>query len=114
MKIFISGKITGTEDYIQRFDAAERFLEGVGFEGCVINPAKIGAKLPEESTSYKEYIDVTLSLLKQCDAIFMLSGWEESLGASLEWQYATTLGYEIYYEEKIIKDFVGLCLEASR
>ena len=105
MKIFISGKITGVKDYMARFEAAEKFLEAMGYEGNVINPAKVCDSLPKETTEYEEYIDVTLTLLKQCDAVFMLDGWEESRGASLEWQYATTFGYEIFYEKKILEEF---------
>ena len=46
MKIYISGKITGTTDYIQRFGRAEKALSNY----IVINPAKGNAQLPIETT----------------------------------------------------------------
>ena len=70
----------------------------------VINPAKISDGLPPESTTYKDYIRIGISMLDTCDTIFMLKGWEESLGASLELQYAVTLGYEVLYEGELTND----------
>ena len=98
-KIYIAGKITGTTDYLERFAKAEDWLNEHGYKGSVINPAKISDGLPQETTTYKDYIQIGLSMLGTCDAIFMLKGWEESLGASLELQYAMTLGYKVLYEE---------------
>lgn len=97
-KIYIAGKISGTTDYIERFENAEKKLEENGWRGRVINPAKVSSHMPPE-TSYKDYIHIGLSMLATCDTIYMLNGWEESLGASLELQYAVTLGYSIIYEE---------------
>lgn len=101
-KIYIAGKITGTTDYLERFARAEEWLNQHGYQGMVINPAKISDGLPLESTAYKDYIHIGLSMLETCDSIFMLEGWEESLGASLELQYAVTLGYEVLYEEEVV------------
>lgn len=100
-KIYIAGKITGTDDYMKRFDEAERFLNENGYEGRVINPAKVSAELPSESMEYRDYVDIGLAMLKTCDEIFMLDGWEESLGASLELQYALTMGYKVHYQNDI-------------
>ena len=98
-KIYIAGKITGTTDYLERFAKAEDWLNEHGYKGSVINPAKISDGLPPETTTYKDYIQIGLSMLGTCDAIFMLKCWEESLGASLELQYAMTLGYKVLYED---------------
>lgn len=100
-KIYIAGKITGTTDYLERFAKAEEWLNKHGYCRRVINPAKISAGLPPETTTYKDYIRIGLSMLDICDSIFMLRGWEESLGASLELQYATTLGYKVLYEQEV-------------
>ena len=44
IKIYISGAVTGTEDYMERFEAAEKKLTEAGYS--VINPAKINSFLP--------------------------------------------------------------------
>lgn len=98
-KVYIAGKITGTDDYMQRFLTAEEYLNNHGYSGRVINPAEISAGLPAESTSYQDYINIGLAMLRTCDTIYMLKGWEESKGASLELQYALTLGYRVLYEQ---------------
>ena len=85
MKVYISGPITGTNDYMVRFAKAQNFLEEQGHE--VINPALVNSNLPK-STTWGEYMDVSLVLLKMCDAIYMLPGWKMSRGATLEYEYA--------------------------
>ena len=50
MKIYISGAITGTDDYMERFEKAEKELAEKGYS--VVNPAKVNAQLPED-TSYE-------------------------------------------------------------
>ena len=41
--IYISGPITGTSDYMKRFEKAEKELTENGYS--VINPAKVNAKI---------------------------------------------------------------------
>ena len=56
--IYISGPITGTSDYMKRFEKAEKELTENGYS--VINPAKVNAMLPEDAT-WEEYIKVSVS-----------------------------------------------------
>lgn len=97
-KIYISGEITGTTDYMERFEKIEKKL---GKEKT-INPAKVNAQLPE-CTTYNEYLKMSLCMLEMCDCIFMMKGWEFSKGARLEYEYAYAHGYEIIFEDNIPK-----------
>lgn len=97
MKIYISGPITGTDDYMDRFANAEKRLKENGYE--VINPALVNSNLPE-STNYGEYMAVAMVLLKMCDCIYMLDGWKESNGAREEYSYAMANGYFFRYENR--------------
>lgn len=55
---------------------------------------------------YEEYIEGDLELLSRCDAIFMLYGWEQSVGATLEHQEAEKLSLPIFYEiESLMRYF---------
>lgn len=98
-KIYISGKITGTKDYRQRFRIAESWLYFKYHETNVINPAKVNAELPE-STTYQEYMKMSLCMLSMCDTIYMLKGWKDSKGARLEHEYAKAHNYNIIYESE--------------
>lgn len=85
MKIYISGAITGTDDYMERFAKAEKELTEQGYS--VVNPAKVNAQLPED-TNYEEYMKMSFCMLTMCDSIYMLKGWEKSCGANREYWYA--------------------------
>ena len=95
MKIYISGAITGTDDYIERFANAEKELTEQGYS--VVNPAKVNAQLPEDTT-YEEYMKMCFCMLDMCEAIYMLKGWRKSCGANRELWYAMKKDMTIMYE----------------
>ena len=95
MKIYISGAITGTDDYMERFAKLEKELTENGYSA--INPAKVNAQLPED-TSYEDYMKMSFCMLTMCDSIYMLKGWEKSCGANRELGYAMAKNMIIMYE----------------
>jgi hypothetical protein len=46
------------------------------------------------------FLDGDLEILKRCDAIYMLSNWQESEGAKKEYALAKYLELEIYFEDR--------------
>lgn len=96
-RVYISGPITGIEDYMENFDKAEKELKSVGFS--VVNPAKILSQMPE-NTEYEEYMDMSMMMLSMCDSIYMLKGWEKSTGANREYGYALATDITIMRETK--------------
>lgn len=95
MKIYISGAITGTDDYMERFAKAEKELTEQGYS--VVNPAKVNAQLPED-TIYEEYMRMSFCMLDMCDSIYLLKGFEKSCGANREYSYALAKDMIIMYE----------------
>lgn len=96
MRIYISGAITGTNDFMERFKAAEDRLTAEGMS--VINPAHANSYMPKDTT-YEEYMKVSFCLLDMCDTIYMLNGWEKSCGANREYGYALAKDKTIMFEE---------------
>ena len=95
MKIYISGAISNTDDFMERFAKAEKELTEQGYS--VVNPAKVNAQLPED-TSYEEYMKMSFCMLDMCTAIYMLDGFEKSCGASQEYGYALAKDMIIMHE----------------
>ena len=92
---YLSGPITGTDDWQERFARAEKSLSEFY---DVINPARVSMSLPP--MEHCDYMSVDLALLDLCDVIVMLPGWEKSHGASKEYTYAKEEGIKImFYEE---------------
>lgn len=94
-KIYISGPITGTTDYMERFEKAENYLNSKGYS--VINPAKVNAQMPKDTT-YEEYMKMSFTMLDMCEYIYMLDGWNKSTGANRELGYAMAKDMTIMYE----------------
>ena len=83
MRVYISGGITGVEDYKKKFADAEQALYLEGHQP--FNPTK----LDFPNLDYEEYMRLDFCLLDMCDAIYMLKGWENSRGANREYGYAS-------------------------
>jgi hypothetical protein len=95
-KMYISGRITGQPDFIERFAKAEKHLKARGFE--VMNPAT----LPHDhGRSWGEYMADCLKELLSCDGVYMLKGWKNSRGARIEKQLAQDLGFKLIYFERV-------------
>ena len=108
-KVYISGPITGTKDYMSRFSTAHLSLARQGYS--VVNPAMVNAMLPEDTT-YDEYMAMSFAMLDMCDSVYMLDGWENSKGAKMEFERAKEKGMNIYFQtaewkQKMYSAFVG-------
>ena len=95
MKIYISGAISNTDNYMERFAKAENELTENGYSA--INPAKVNAQLPED-TSYEEYMKMSFCMLDMCDGVYFINGWEDSKGCLMEYGFSIKKGIDILYE----------------
>lgn len=96
--IYLAGPISGTDDYMERFEKAEKELAKTSQDYAVINPAKVVKQLPEE-TGYEECMRICFAMLEACNVIYLLKGWEKSCGANRELGYAIKKGMEIVAEK---------------
>ena len=101
MRVYISGAITGTDDYMERFAKAEKELTDKGWS--VVNPAKVNAQLPED-TNYEEYMKMCFCMLDMCGSICMLKDWEKSCGANRELGYSMAKKKTVFYEYELISE----------
>lgn len=95
-RVYISGGITNVPDYLKRFEDAEVELSKMGYTS-IVNPALVNSHLPKDLT-HKEYMDVSISELRLCEAIYLLKGWEQSKGATTEKAFAVMNGMEVIYQ----------------
>lgn len=93
-RIYISGSISQDPNYKEHFAQAQKQLQEQGF--AVVNPASMDKVLID--AEYEEFMFADLHLLVLCDAIYMLRGWEQSLGANREIGFALGCGMKILYE----------------
>ena len=103
MKIYIAGPMSGYPDNnYGAFLRKQQELEEAGWE--VINPCEMDLEAglrPDVEFTRKDYMRAArrdLKALKSVDAIYMMSGYENSPGANWEWAFAKEEGILIYYE----------------
>jgi nucleoside 2-deoxyribosyltransferase len=94
-KIFISGKITGNENYKEDFKRAELILEKYGY--APINPCHLRECLP--NLTYEQYRAIDYRLIDLADGVFMIKNWQNSKGACAELTYAKSLQKKRIYEK---------------
>ena len=87
-KIYIAGKITGDENYLEKFQEAALFLRKQGFR--VMSPSCL-----PYGFDYNDYLHVCFSMIDVCDTVYFLKDWKDSNGATLEHTYAEQTGKEI-------------------
>lgn len=95
MKVYISGAITNNPNAKAQFDKAKETLLELkkGYEP--ISPMD----LPHNhDKSWKSFMKEDVIELMKCDAIYMMTGWTNSIGARVEFDLAQSLNYKIIYE----------------
>jgi hypothetical protein len=85
MKIYIAGKITGDENYREKFNQAQRKYENHGH--VVINPSVLPAGL-----SPADYMRICFAMIDTAEIVAFLPDYRESPGAMLELQYCRYTG----------------------
>jgi len=103
--IYIAGPMTGIKCF--NYPAFYKAENNIGHKWRVFNPARMDGidttgmkgqshEVPE--FCLKKAMHKNCAAICQCDAIYMLKGWEKSRGAMVEFQLAIYLGLEIVYE----------------
>ena len=100
--IYVAGPFTGKTAW--DIEQNVRAAEDVGL--CVANAGAVPL-IPHANTRYfhgqqtpEFWYDATLELLKRCDGIIMVDGWESSKGSVMEHTYAKQHGIPIFYASK--------------
>lgn len=106
MRVYIAGAMTGKFDYKKCFIGAEKRLKELGH--IVVNPAY----LPE---GLEDYFEINKAMIDQCDAIYVLRGYKNSVGTKKEIEYCKSKGWSreagniIYEDEDLVSDaYMGL------
>lgn len=103
--VYISGAITGINNYQEHFKKAEDHIKSFGLK--TLNPVEFckgmekKAKEMGVTLEWGDYMRKCLVMIPAADAIYMLRGWEKSKGARLEHHIAQELEIEIIYEEAV-------------
>ena len=84
-------------NYKEDFERAEDYLQREYPSADIINPALVNSFLPK-STTHEEYMRMSFCMLDMCDSIYMLSNYENSKGACMEYCYALAKDMIIMYE----------------
>lgn len=89
--LYIAGPMTGHPEFnYPAFRAAESALRLRGFD--VLNPVDVDAQKPVGVTvDWDWYMRRTIPMMMGADAIALLPGWQQSRGATIEHDLASSL-----------------------
>lgn len=93
-RVYIAGKVSGTDDYKERFGEAEQYLKSLGLEA--VNPVDH----TYDTWDYKMLFDRGMNMLRSCKMIALLPGFEDSPGARAELAYAKAVGMPVFDLDK--------------
>lgn len=98
-RIYVAGPMTGLPElnYPAFHDATAR-LRDKGWH--VENPAENHDPHVDASCHWTAYMRMGLSQVATCHAIYLLPGWQQSKGASLEYMVAQQLGLQILVHDQ--------------
>ena len=119
--VYVAGPMRGKPNWnYEAFDEAEQLLTKMGWN--VINPATLDTNSKETQGLHCEphefdpdgnarHRDVNRKIMKrdlvavcdECDAIYMLEGWQMSQGACAEFYTACSIGLTVIYENILYK-----------
>jgi len=85
MKIYIAGKITGDENYREKFEVFANYEDRQG--NIPLNPAVLPAGMTQA-----DYMRICFAMLDCADEARFIPGYEESPGAMLELDYCKKVG----------------------
>ena len=94
MKIYIAGKITGDSTYREKFQRAQKAMEGYGF--IVLNPAE----LPGGMLS-SDYMRICFAMMDSADVVAFLPDYDQSRGARLEFDWCQYTGKQTMFLENM-------------
>jgi len=89
MRVYICGRVSGEEftEFHKKFWLADIALRKRGYE--VVNPVTLCSE--NDLTDWKECMQLCITELVKCDAVYLLPDWKESKGAKLEVHIAKKL-----------------------
>jgi nucleoside 2-deoxyribosyltransferase len=94
MKIYITGDITNPNAKAQFEKAKETLLElNKGYQP--ISPMDLPHK---HSKSWNAFMQENIKAMMDCQGIYLLQGWHESVGTVIQKELACNLSFKIIYE----------------
>lgn len=101
--IYIAGKFRGPNGWETEKNA--RRAEEAAFEVARLGAAPLcphtNSRFFHGTITDRFWLEATLALMRKCDAVFMIKGWQDSAGARAELEDARKMGGKfIFYEEQ--------------
>lgn len=114
-RVYVAGPMSGLPDmnYPAFHEAAAR-LRAKGWH--VENPAENPDPHVDASCHWTAYMRMGVSQLMTCHAIYLLPGWQQSKGASLEYLIAQRLGLQVmqhHQQEDVLQEWLGDLVQSA-
>lgn len=86
MRLYMSGPVSNNPNFMEDFADAEARLKRRYPDLIIFNPARF---FEDTNWSYDEIMKRCLEMIRFCDAVVLLKGWQDSKGALAEMDEAS-------------------------
>ena len=102
MIVYLSGPMSGAENYRETFEAAARELTAAGH--TVINPAELLQVAPTGALERADFLLIDLQMLAHADCMITLPGWHVSRGCLAERAFCQAVGIPVHEYDPPVAD----------
>lgn len=105
--IYIAGKYTDSNKSLinRNIKLAEKMSKVIWRNGMAVICPHLNTKHWNGILSQDEFLEGYFSIVKKCDALFMLGNWKDSEGATAEHWLAASRHIPIFYNLKDLKSW---------
>jgi hypothetical protein len=107
--IYVAGPYSAPTEYEVQLNIAK--AEAAALE--IWKTTRAAAICPHKNTAHwggalthDEFIAGDLEMIRRCDAVFLLDGWERSKGAREEYNFAMEHGIFVFYNLEVLVEWI--------
>jgi hypothetical protein len=110
--VYIAGRYSGNTlaEVERNIDEARKVAlmlaqRRIPFLCTILQTAHFDSLLGGGDPGYEYWIDVSLDVVKRCDAVFLVPAWQQSNGARREVQFAREHGMPVFEDIEVLTDW---------
>ena len=106
--VYVSGKFRGPNSWAmeQNIRAAEELSLEVWKLGAVALCPHLNTRFFQGAAPDELWLDGDIELVRRCDAMLMVSNWQDSVGARHEKEFADSIKQPVFFKIEVLQEWL--------